>query len=359
MTKIIILIISIFVLAGCDAIQTPMVEGNLESAVTQGDLQKQLKYIDELSALNPEKYQSLSLQKEKLLPYLFQLMDAPKNIKGIKDDVLTEIVEFSPNYEPFSYAKKYLNSKHRITQTIDLSRAEVEAAKAALKEKLTATPSHVKTYQTTMQLDQIEPYFILSSETKRFIRSYGRKHLNSYEIEGIVQSFAKIYAANQSLIKAIGDFELINQSDQKLTTTSYQNENQDIAQTILWLYKRQLIVSYQLIVKQNKHLLSLLNNQYGRQNIDDIWLSIVEPAAKKAVMESKESHLNVLNIMSGKLVNISSEYPRFSQLYVENDKLEKLMLSLLWPSNGLANFEQTAKQNTKVLWSEINKMQQL
>lgn len=359
MKRIIILFISVLVLTGCDVIQTPMVESNLETAMAEGDLNKQLETIDKLSSLEPAKYQSLAQQKEKLLPDLYQLINDPKNIQGISDQMLKEIVEFSPNYEPFSYARQYLSNKKRINDEIKTSSNEIELIKAALKEKLAATPKHVETYQTKMQLSHIESYFILSDFAKRFIRTNGLKKLNGYEIEAIAQSLSKIYIANVNLIKAISEFEAMNQSDQKINAQQYTNENQDIAQMVLWLYKKQLRVSFQLIVEQNKHLLSLLNNQYGRKNIDDIWVTIVEPAAKKAVMEAKESHLNVLNVMSAKLAKMSSKYPRFSQLYIENDKLEKLMLSLLWPSDGLVNFEQTAKQNTKTLWTDINNMQQL
>jgi hypothetical protein len=359
MKIIVILFISVLVLTGCDVIQTPMAESHLETALAEGDLNKQLETIDKLSTLNPKKYQSLADQKEKLLPDLFQIIDNPKNIQGISDLVLKEIVEFAPNYEPLSYARQYLSNKKRINDDIKKSRNQVEAVKVALREKLANTPSHVETYITNMQLSQIEPYFILSDFAKRFIRTNGDKTLNGYQVEAIAKSFSDIYLANIKLIEAISAFESINQSDQKLDVQRYLNENQDIAQIVLWLYKKQLLVSFKLTVEQNKHLLSLLNNQYGRKNIDDIWVSIVEPAAKKAVMEAKESHLNVLNIMSAKLTKMSSKYPRFSQLYVENDNLEKLMLSLLWPSDGLVNFEQTAKTNTRILWNEVNRMQQL
>ena len=359
MNRFIVLFFVIFILQGCDVIQTPLIENNLQSALAEGNLNKQLQHIDELSSLAPEKYQALASKKEKLLPHLFQLMDNPKNISGISDQLLQEIIDFSPNYEPLSYTKHYLVNKRRVNTTISSHLAEIKKIKSVLTEKLSAMPSHVKTYKTTIQLRQIQPYFLLSDYVKQLVKVYGAKQLNGFEIDAISQNLAKIYKLNQAVETALLEYASIDQSGQLRSTAGYVNENQDITQLILWLYKKQLLVSYQLITVENQHLLSLLSNQYGRSNLDEIWLSIVEPVAKKLVIASKEGHLNVLNVMSAKLASMSTKQPRLANLYTVNDRIEKLFLSLLWPPNGLANFETTSAGNTQILWQEINKLQSL
>lgn len=359
MNKFLILLSVIFTLQGCDVIQTPLIENNLQSAITEGNLNKQLQYIDELSAIAPEKYRALADKKEKLLPHLFQLMDNPKNISGISDQLLQEIIDFAPNEEVLSYSKHYLVNKRRVNATISSHLDEIKQIKSVLTDKLAATPNHVKTYKTTIQLRQIQPFFLLSDYVKQLVKVHGTKQLNGFEIDAISQNLAKIYKLNQALETALSEYEKIDQSGLPLSSSSYVNENQDITQLILWLYKKQLLVSYQLTTVENQHLLSLLSNQYGRSNLDEIWLSIVEPVAKKLVVASKEGHLNVLNVMSAKLASMSAKQPRLANLYTVNDHIEKLFLSLLWPPNGLANFETTSAGNTQILWQEINKLQPL
>jgi len=93
--------------------------------------------------------------------------------------------------------------------------------------------------------------------------------------------------------------------------------------------------------------------------MDNVWLTIVEPEAKKLVIERKKNQLSVLNKLASTLDTLSVDYSRLEGLYAEHGKLEELMLSLLWPQDGLVNFEPSSIKNAKLLWLEISKKQQL
>ncbi|WP_286263145.1 hypothetical protein [Thalassotalea atypica] len=359
MKNVLILFLSIIALSGCDAIQTPIAESNYQSALSSGNLTEQLRFIDELSSLDIETYGDLAAQKEKLLPFLLQIMDKPKNLTGISDDTLKEIIKFSPNNSSFSFIRKYISDKEKLASVIKENLAALAQEKQFLVDKMKTTPSHVNTYETNMKLEHIKPYLLLSQYIRSFNSVHGDKSLNGFQIEAIAKNFATQFQLNEQVITSIVALNAITTNDNVIDKKAYSEENKDIAQVLLWLYKKQLIAAFQHMSEQNKYLLSLLSNQLGRQSLDEVWSKKVEPVAKKIVMQSKESHLNVMNMMSAHLAKMSKEYPRFSHIYLENDRLEKLMLSLVWPSDGLANFEQTSKANIKALWLAIDKKQQL
>jgi len=359
MNKQVIVLISVLLFSGCDAIKAPMVENSLQSAIDSGDVEEQLSAIDQLSEIAPEQYQHLAETKEQLLPFIYQLMDAPKNISGIKDTVLTDIIEFAPNYDGLSYAKQYLIKKRQLTKAVNESIDEVNKHKAILKEALKVTPSHMQTYQTNMMISDMAPYLLLSDFAKNIQRSLGKAPLTGYQIKTFATQLSSIYNANEKLMASTFALNTLSHQSQAQIQSVQAKENQDITQLMLWLYKKQLLVSYHDLVTQNEYLLSLLNNQLGVQSMDNVWLTIVEPVAKELVLERKETQLNVLNMLALKLDKMSAHYPRFHGIYAEHDKIEKLMLSLLWPQNGLVNFESSSSKNTKQLWNEINNKQQL
>lgn len=359
MNKQAVILISVLLLSGCDAIQAPIAENSLQSAIESGNIEEQLSAIDKLSVVAPNKYQHLADKKEHLLPFLYQLMENPSDLSGIKDAVLSEIIEFSPNYSALSYAKQYLNKKKRLDKTLKEAEAVVVEYKALLSDKLKATPSHVKTYQTTMMLNTLAPYLLLSDFTKELQRSRGEKQLSGYQIDALSAQLTNIYQANEKIISAVNALNVVSQHDDLKQAEQQLQENQDIMQIMLWLYKNQLLVSYHDLVTQNEYLLSLLKNQYGVQSMDNVWLSIVEPEAKKLVVERKQTQLSVLDKLASTLDKLSADYPRLDGLYAEHDKIEKLMLSLLWPQDSLINFEPSSIKNTKLLWLEVNKKQQL
>lgn len=359
MNKQAVILISVLLLSGCDAIQAPIAENSLQSAIESGNIEEQLSAIDKLSVVAPNKYQHLADKKEHLLPFLYQLMENPSDLSGIKDTVLSDIIEFSPNYSALSYAKQYLNKKKGLNKILKEAQAVVVEYKTLLSDKLKATPSHVQTYQTTMMLNTLAPYLLLSDFTKELQRSRGEKQLTGYQIDALSAQLTNIYQANEKIISAVNALNVVSQHDDLKQAEQQLQENQDIMQIMLWLYKKQLLVSYHDLLTQNEYLLSLLKNQYGVQSMDNVWLTIVEPEAKKLVVERKQTQLSVLNKLASTLDKLSADYPRLDGLYAEHGKLEELMLSLLWPQDGLVNFEPSSIKNTKLLWLEVNKKQQL
>ncbi len=350
--------LSLIVLSGCDTINLSMTEDSYQQAIESGELQQQIHLIDELYQYAPEKYQLALDEKEYLLPLLEQLIANPRNFSGLSESDLERAFAFAPNYEPFSLAKKYLSKQQAIKAKIRESEAAALTAKKHLQEKLIQTPKHIETYNTGMSFRGFERYFLASIYTRKFIDTFEDKQLNGYQLAAITKGLADIFVANQVKEKSLLELDLkaldkLNENDRE-----FIKENGDIQRVLMWLYKKQLVLSYKSAEKSNDYLQSLLNSKYGRERLDDVWLRLVEPAAKKSVMQAKETYLSALDLIAAKIDKTAGDKPKLKKIYSETLALDKKLLSLMWPPNGLDNFKESSKQAMRELKVAINEIQQ-
>ena len=359
MNKLIAILLSISLLTGCDSIRLSMAEDSYSEAVEQGELTQQLALVDELYQYAPQQYEEAFLEKEYLLPLLQQLIDDPKNFKGLSDTDLQRAIDFSPQYEPFSLATKFLADKALIQSKIDESEANSSAEKQRLRERLVNTPKHIETYQTAINISGFPRYFLTSQYVRQLIVNSSGKKLNSYQLEAVVKGLAEIYVANaqkQTALVQLMDKGLIDKLPQD---KQYQKENGDVQRLLAWLYKRQLALSFANASESNDYLQSLLNSSYGRERLDDVWIRLVEPAAKKAVMQAKKTYLSTLDLIASRIDKTADEKPRLKKVYSETLAIDKELLSLMWPPNGLDNFKESSKLARKTLKEQMKQAAQL
>ncbi|MFD2165133.1 hypothetical protein ACFSJY_02560 [Thalassotalea euphylliae] len=359
MKKLLAIALSVVMLTGCDSLMLSMKEDSYKKAVEAGQLSEQIQLVDELYQYSPEKYASALDEKEYLLPTLQRLMADPRDLSGIADDTLQRAIAFAPNYEPLSYAKRYLADRQKVKATIEESEKAAKAVKASLDQKLATMPKHIETYQTTLSFKGIEPYFLTSNYARQLVAKNSRTAFSGYHLESIVRELTDLFIANQAKYDAMAQLDRKQLSTLSDTERQFIKENGDIQRMLLWLYKKQLTHSYFSATESNDYLQSLLNSKYGRERLDDVWIRLVEPAAKKAVMQAKKSYLLSLDLIAAKIDKTAGDKPRLKKIYSETLALDKTLLSLMWPPNGLDNFKATSKEARIELQQQIKRIQQL
>jgi len=352
------MIIIIVFLSGCNPVNLHLAENDYQKAIDSGDLDQQITLVDELFQYDPNKYQATLIEKEYLLPLLEKLADNPRKFDDINEQDLARVIAFSPNYEPFSYIKKYLDERQAIVKAIKEGKDEAKVAKERLGEKLRHTPKHIETYDTGLSFKYLPRYFLAANYTRSLIESLSKKTLNGYQLEAVVKGLSELFIGNQKAMVAISTLDAASKSKHNDTQATLSKENGDVQRVLLWLYKKQLIQSYNEATKSNEHLLSLLNSQYGRERLDDVWLKLVEPAAKKLVMQAKNTYLNSLDLIAAKIDKTAVNKPSLKKLYRETLAIDKQLLSLMWPPNGLEHFDKSSKEVKQALTVTIKMIQQ-
>lgn len=354
MKKLLGIFLSVMLLTGCDTIRLTISEDEYTTALSEGNLAQQLVLVDELSALSPEKYKDLAAEKNELMPVLLQLMDDPKNYQNLSDEDLERSLAFAPKYEPFSFLKKYLKEKSRISEEIKRLNAEVAETKSTLVEKISITPKHIETYDTEISFNGLARYFLRSRYIRKLTFEIAENSFNAYQIESFIDAMSKISTKNQQLIENYDELSKLGSHNIQTGTAELENENGDIKRVLVWLYKQHLMLSFKEVSKKNRYLLSMLESSYGRETLDEIWLRLVEPAAKKAVMSAKENYLSILDLLAARISKLPSKDKVSSDIYGQTLEADRLMLALLWPPNGLDNFKETSLESRNAMKVLIN-----
>lgn len=359
MKKLLSIALAVLMFSGCDGLGLTSVEDEYKQARTNGELAKQIQLVDKLYQQSPEQHQVTLEEKEYLLPYLQQLMDDPRSYKSINDGDLERILAFSPNYEPFSLAKRYFDERKQLLDKITESEIQAKTAKETITEKLSQTPKHIETYDSKLSLKGIEPYFIASKYGKKLTESLSDKSLNGYQLASVVKGITDVFVANESKLAALTSLDNKAVASLSANEKEFIKENGDIQRILLSLYKKQLVVSYSNAVESNEYLQSLLNSTYGRERLDDVWLRLVEPAAKKAVMNAKQTYLASLDLIAAKIHKTATNVPRLKKVYSQSQNVEELLLALMWPPNGLENFKESSKESERELKRQIARLKQI
>ncbi|WP_448551163.1 hypothetical protein [Thalassotalea montiporae] len=347
------------VLSGCDTANLHLTEQQYEDALDNGDIVTQLTLLDELYQHAPEVYAQDYEDKQALGAVIEQLMANPKNFAGISDEQLSLVIDFAPSYQPFSYAAMHLAEKQRIKGNIQNAQNKVALLKKGLLEKLKKTPSHIEAYETQITLKGIAPYFLQSQYARNLLGSYRTEILNSYQLNAIVNGLSNVHSINQEQIRLHRFLVKLTPEKVEALSASINQEQADIQRILVWLYKQQVEQGIATASQSNDYLLSLLNNRYGRQRLDSLWLNVVEPKAKKAVMTAKETYLSDLDLIATKIYRVAGDNNQLKALYKQTLELDAKLLSLMWPPNGLINFKESSIKAKAELAASFSVIQQL
>ena len=349
MNKLLAAMVCVAALSGCDTVKLTIAENNYNEAINTGNLAEQIALVDELYLYDSEKYLSVFTDKEQLQSVFTQLQNDPQNFHGISDQQLARVIAFAPNFEPFSFAKKHLAQKQRILADFAKAEQSVVELKARLADKLTQTPNHVETYPTHVSLNGLAPYFLSSNYARQLVKQtttkqYQGKPLNSYQLSALVTALSDMFVAYQQMFALQADLIALSADQQEFVSVQAKREQGDIQRLLMWLYKQQLAVGFDSALESNSYLLSLLESKYGREHLDDVWLSLVEPAAKKAVMNAKKTYLNDLDLIATGINKSAGDNYLLTKVYKQTLALDKKLLELMWPPNGLDNFKANSEQ---------------
>ena len=359
MKKIIGAALCIAALSGCEQANFHLIEQQYEDALDNGDIVTQLALIDDLYQHDPAFYEQDYQDKQALSGVIKQLMANPKNFAGISDEQLSLVIDFAPSYQPFSFAAMHLAEKRRIVGNMSNARNKVAQIKAGLTAKLAKTPNHIETYPTQVSIDGLAPYFLTSKFGKGFIEQYGQLALNSYQLNAVVTAFTSVHNVHSEQIR-------LHQHLDKLTPESIDSlpaeivrEQGDIERLLVWLYQQQFKHGWDSAVESNDYLISMLHSRYGRERLDNVWLKMVEPEAKKAVMTAKKTYLSDLDLIAAKIYKVAGDNHQLRNLYKTTVELDSTLLSLLWPPNGLDNFKQSSSDAKATLANSYVAIRQL
>lgn len=336
-------------LTGCQPSKLQIAEQNYFDAKQQGTLPKQLLIIEELTTLAPDKYLTLAQSKKKLAPLIRLLSANENNFDSISEEEFQQLIQFSPNSPLVKKIKRYHREKEQLISSIEQLENEITNIGLTVESNLQPTPSQISTFVTAIQLDAL-PQDILAQHYWQALLAKNDA-LNSYQLESLLTGLTQLAAKSKQLDAKQRQLSEITLQNQNTNPKAFTHS--DIQRILVALYQQQISHCYAQVITQNERLLFLLNTGLGRQRLDLFWQNSFEPAAKKAVLEVKSKHLKVLEKIASYAKDVPVTMPSFTQSQRDYSAIRALMISLLWPQEGLYEFADRSEENKLALSKHI------
>ena len=342
------LVILLAFLCGCQPTKLQIAEKQYFDAKQQGLLSTQLIIIEELKVLAPNKYAELSNTKNQLMSTIKLLNSEESNYWNIPEAKLKQLTLFSPNAYLVKKVQHKNEEKTLILNSIKQLTSEIVNIRATIQEKLLPTPAHIITFPTKIRLSGL-PQDILSHQYWQNIFTVSAA-LNNYQLEALLIGLTQMATKNEQLKEMQVQ---VSKIDSLYQISPQTFSNSDIEHIFFELYNQQLRHCYSWVIKQNKHLLYILNTGLGHQRLELLWQKSFEPVAKKAVLGAKIEHLEILEQISFYARKITIHEQPYNELYNDFPSVRDLMIGLLWPQEGLYKFAENSEKNKLLLQSFI------
>jgi len=351
MNKVIIITLSfvLLTLTGCQPTELNSLEEKYLLAIKQGKLNEQLLLLEQLIILAPDKYQEM-IETNKHLDPLLQRFNAITSKKhSLTEDDIRKLIQFSPNHQPFKQLKVNQQKRKKLLVKITNIYQEIASQKLSIKNKLTPTPEHIKTKNTLLNLSKFPEGNLNSQFFQNLFKVTSTDSLNDYQLEFLLSGMSIIGSNNILLKQKQKELDELNIGKSTSSILLLIEENDDIEKIFVWLHQQQLTHSYDWIKKQNLQLQALVIMNLGKRRLDEFWQQSFEPLAKKSVLKAKQHHLALLN----KITNYAKTIPITGNLarihYERTLHVNELLITLLWPKNGLYEFKQQSEQSYQEL----------